>query len=242
MTEAEWLPCTDPLKMLDYLRCRLGKEDRKLRLFACALLRAYLWEFLTDKRSRRAVAVSERYGDGIATEKELAAARRNAKAAHRSLAKPDQAVTAPLTKMLAAGCAAAVAVKRGADAAQIWYGARLLVPGKGPDNPADLGRCGYISEIMGRRSNPRGCELLREIIGNPFRPVVVDPSWLTWQDATVKKLAQGIYHERTFDRLPILADALEEAGCTDADILSHCRGPGPHVRGCFVVDLCLGLS
>jgi hypothetical protein len=61
-----------------------------------------------------------------------------------------------------------------------------------------------------------------------------------WNESTVTELAQAIYTDRAFDRLPILADALEEAGCTDAAILEHCRGPGPHVRGCWVVDLLLG--
>jgi hypothetical protein len=70
--------------------------------------------------------------------------------------------------------------------------------------------------------------------------VAVGPSWLAWNDGTVVKLAQGIYDDRAFDRLPVLADALEEAGCDDADILDHCRRPGEHVRGCWVVDLLLG--
>jgi hypothetical protein len=81
---------------------------------------------------------------------------------------------------------------------------------------------------------------LREIFGNPFRPVAVEPSWLRWQDGTVVRIARAIYDERAFDRLPILADALEEAGCTNTDILSHCRQSGGHVRGCWVVDLLLG--
>jgi len=82
------------------------------------------------------------------------------------------------------------------------------------------------------------CGLLRDIIGNPFRSWTVDRSWLV---RNVVKVAQSIY-ERSFDKLPILADALEEEGCTDADILKHCREPGPHVRGCWVVDLLLGRS
>jgi hypothetical protein len=81
--------------------------------------------------------------------------------------------------------------------------------------------------------------LLRDIFGNPFRPTSVDPSWLT---STVAQLAEGIYQERAFDRMPILADALQDAGCDNEDILDHCRGPGPHVRGCWVVDLLLGKS
>jgi hypothetical protein len=69
--------------------------------------------------------------------------------------------------------------------------------------------------------------------------VTIDPRWLT---RTVSSLAGCIHDEAAFDRLPLLADALEDAGCTDTAILEHCRGPGPHVRGCWVVDLLLGRS
>lgn len=79
--------------------------------------------------------------------------------------------------------------------------------------------------------------LLRDIFGNPFRPVGVSPEWRT---ATAITLAGRMYESRDFDSMPILADALQDAGCDDADILDHCRGPGPHVRGCWVVDLVLG--
>jgi hypothetical protein len=81
------------------------------------------------------------------------------------------------------------------------------------------------------------CNLVRDIFGNPFHHVTHDPSWLT---PTVTSLATAIYEERAFDRLPILADALEDAGCTHAYILSHCRSGGEHARGCWVVDLLLG--
>jgi hypothetical protein len=80
-----------------------------------------------------------------------------------------------------------------------------------------------------------GCDLLREVLGNPFRPVSTDPSWLT---SRVVSHAEGIYAERAFDRLPILADVLQDAGCKNAAVLAHCRGP--HVRGCWVIDLVLG--
>jgi hypothetical protein len=82
--------------------------------------------------------------------------------------------------------------------------------------------------------------IIRDVFGNPFRPVTVEKTWRTWKDRTIVKLAKGIYEERAFERLPILADALEDAGCGNADLLAHCRGPGPHVRGCWVVDLLLG--
>jgi len=81
------------------------------------------------------------------------------------------------------------------------------------------------------------CEQFRDVAGNPFRPTAFNPRW---RSETAIALASSIYAERAFDRLPILADALEEAGCDHAEVLSHCRGPGPHVRGCWVVDLVLG--
>ncbi|QDU22206.1 hypothetical protein [Urbifossiella limnaea] len=80
-------------------------------------------------------------------------------------------------------------------------------------------------------------DLVRDIFGNPFRPVPFDPSWRT---EAVVGLARGMYESRDFGPIPVLADALEDAGCADADVLGHCRGPGPHVRGCWVVDLVLG--
>ena len=78
------------------------------------------------------------------------------------------------------------------------------------------------------------------IFGNPYRPVIVDSGWLTWNNSTVPKLAQDIYDNRAFDRLPLLADALVSAGCTNEDMLAHCRSGGEHARGCWVVDLVLG--
>lgn len=83
-------------------------------------------------------------------------------------------------------------------------------------------------------------ELLREIIGNPFQPITIDPAMRTWNAGCVERLAHAIYDERAFERLPILADALEEAGCDLAALLDHLRGPGPHFRGCWALDAVLG--
>ncbi len=80
-------------------------------------------------------------------------------------------------------------------------------------------------------------DLIRDIFGNPFRPVTLDPRWLS---STVLDLARTIYDERVWERMPILADALMDAGCDNEEILNHCRGPGPHVRGCWAIDLVLG--
>jgi hypothetical protein len=94
--------------------------------------------------------------------------------------------------------------------------------------------------------SPEACHqsaLIRDMTGNPFRTTLFDPSWLDWREATIPRLAQSIYEEHELPsgsldatKLSILADALEEAGCTDTGILEHLRGSGPHVRGCHVVD------
>lgn len=82
-------------------------------------------------------------------------------------------------------------------------------------------------------------DLVREVFGNPFRQMSIDQSWLT---PGVVKLAQSIYDGRAFDRMPELAAELENAGCNDVEVLSHCREPGTHVRGCWVLDITLGRS
>jgi hypothetical protein len=79
--------------------------------------------------------------------------------------------------------------------------------------------------------------LLRDICGNPFRPVMADPAW---QSPELNSLATKIYDRKAFDRLPQLAIALEDVGCDNPSVLDHCRLPGPHVSGCWVVDLVLG--
>jgi hypothetical protein len=81
--------------------------------------------------------------------------------------------------------------------------------------------------------------LLRDLFDNPFCRITLDPAWLTWNDGTIPKLARNIYDDRAFDRLPTLADALEAVGCHDNAILGHCRSEGPHVRGCWFVDVLL---
>lgn len=101
---------------------------------------------------------------------------------------------------------------------------------------------GGVQDFSNRREEVyrQGYMFVSDMLGNPFQPVLLDPAWLSWQTGTIPKLAHSIYQERAFDRLPILADALEEAGCDNAEILAHCRQPGVHARGCWVVDLVLG--
>lgn len=100
----------------------------------------------------------------------------------------------------------------------------------------------YVSSIRHAQMKIALVDLTREMFGNPFQPVALDSSWLAWNDGAIRKMAQAIYDGRRFADLPILADALEDAGCADAAILAHCRTPGEHVRGCWVIDLLLGKS
>jgi hypothetical protein len=219
VTEAEWLACTDPEKMLESL---LGKaSDRKLRLFAVAC--CWLsWGFIADDRNRRAVELAECLADGAAAGRDL----RRVRASTRD-------GTAWCTIMGSASEAALHAARSGAgDAARSAARDKAWAGREARDSAWRLTRAAARLTQAG---------VLRCIFGNPFRPSPPPPpTVLVWGDATVPKLAQGIYDERAFDRLPILADALEEAGCTNADILGHLRGPGPHYRGCWAVDLLLG--
>jgi hypothetical protein len=96
------------------------------------------------------------------------------------------------------------------------------------------------ARVAGERNDETlQCALVRCLFGNPFRPVAIDRAWLT---STVTSLAAQIYESRDFGAMPVLADALQDAGCENPDILDHCRNPGPHARGCWVVDLILGKS
>ena len=101
------------------------------------------------------------------------------------------------------------------------------------------GGCGEAEAFLGEDFAAQA-RLVRCVFGNPFRSVTVDSAWLAWEGGTARTLAQAINGERAFDRLPVLADALEDAGCADAGLLGHLRGPGPHSRGCWAVDLLLG--
>jgi hypothetical protein len=218
MTEAEWLACADPTLMLAFLRDKAG--DRKLRLFACACCRR-IWHLLTDERSRRAVEAGEEVVDARTNSDRhaLRVARKDAMNAERD----SDALPARAARSVVARSAYEASWRASRFAALAAPNARRDIPLATPEVQAELAA---------------QTSLLREIAGPlPFRPVTLNPAWLT---PTVKQLAQAIYHEKAFERLPILADALEDSGCTNADILNHCRQPGEHVRGCWVVDLILG--
>jgi hypothetical protein len=219
MTEAEWLKCVDPSAMLDFWYVTVSDFntystrpmcERKLRLFAVSCCRN-VWDHF-NKTLQRVIETGEDYADGRVTEEVAAEASDVALSeGGGDIDRLDELSSAAL------------------------YTAH---PGVEPDDILGMARDGvaYHTRLVERDYDTQAY-LVRDIFGNPFRPVTIDPTWLT---STVVALAQSIYQERAFDRLPILADALEDAGCTSQDILNHLRGGGDHCRGCWVVDLLLG--
>jgi hypothetical protein len=242
LTEDDWLTCATPEPMLRFLEWKVS--GRKLRLPPAERAHATpgtrrVAHLLVDERSRECVAMSERYAEGLANREEMKAARRAAWEAVSAEAIVSDAL------INAARAAARTAERWGAEAARMavheaaW--ALLNEAGEtGPEPPVEQGvwsaRAGAVV-FEGQRWR---CELLRDIAGNPFRPVAASPAWLAWDGGKLRRLAAGLYEDRQFGGLPVLADALEDAGCTDADLLDHCRSGGPHARGCWALDLLLG--
>jgi hypothetical protein len=217
MTEAEWLASVNTRAMLAFVSSR-GSE-RIWRLFAVACVRGVEGR-MRDARSRKALDVAERFADGAATRQELWAARARAEEAARQAHLDEWEEEARANFRLDPAYEAAWAARQAADAALACVAEEI-----------DLGRINEGLQLP---------DLLREIFGNPFEWKEVDPAWLSSNGGAARDLAQMIYDQRAFDLLPILADALEEAGCTDADVLGHLRGPGAHVRGCWALDLLRG--
>lgn len=239
--EPAWSACDDPVSMLFALRRRCS--DRKLRLFAAACCRR-IWHLLEDERSRRAVATLERYADQEETVEGLAIAAGEAQDAADGRCDENDCHAAGAVAMAVSFDAAADRVGGPEIVLLIELyvtigvaSAAARAPGDtahGDDEGADVAWAAAVK--IEQRAQ---ADLLRDIFGNPFRPVSIDPASLT---PVVLELARTIYDKRAFDRLPALAGAIQESGCDNADILSHCRGPGPHARGCWVIDLVLGNS
>jgi hypothetical protein len=247
VTEAEWLECSDPQKMLKLLR---GKaSDRKLRLFACACCRR-IWRHLEDERSRQAVEVAERYADGHASDEELADAEDAAGDANCDGMGAASAAVPPASADAYEAASALAdpdytlydnfldAVYHQWDAScGDYYTGKEKAGSTAPRKLSVEREIGRVAKARIEAERGAQAALLRDIFGNPFRLVALDPSW---RKPSVVKLARTIYDKRAFDRLPKLADALEKSGCDNADLLAHCRQPGEHVRGCRAVDLLLG--
>jgi hypothetical protein len=240
VTEAEWLNAADPQPMLDYLRGRA--TARKQRLFAVACCRR-IWHLLTDERSRRAVEFAERYADGQADEEDLRLAATGAETVAEALAvyagptDVNDESSAAFAALNATRTDGNVASYVAANAASAAYHEGAFAA-EDDDLMATLhGRPG--AAACRARERAEQADILRELFGNPFKPVSVDRAWLRWNGGTVSALAAEVYAESAFDRLPLLADSLEDAGCSETSLLGHLRGPGPHAHGCWALDLVL---
>jgi hypothetical protein len=266
MIESGWLACSEPEGTLELLQ---GKaSERKLRLFAIACCRR-IWGRINDGRSRAAVEFAEQFAEvGLARRGGRAAVERAAQAACREAEAACRQAEAACWEAEATGWGAAAARRR--KEAGITYATRMIFLNASKAALHTLAVSIWFSapRVAKSAANALGWEtmirshpwdlpawlpsaaaaeqeeqfhLLRDLFGPPGGPrPLLDPAWLGRREGAAHKLARAIYDERAFDHLPVLADALEDAGCGDAEILGHCRDGWPHVRGCWVVDLLLG--
>jgi hypothetical protein len=228
MNESQWLSCSEPEPMLNLL-LDTGVSDRKLRLFMAACCRR-VWQLLLDPVCREAVEVAEQYADGAADPLRLddAQSKAHERAAELSWGPYKEAAEAADWASWPDAGEAAALVSEATSRAAGWEAAG--------DNGEFMWRDGRV-----RAEQRSQCSLMRELVGPlAFRAVAVHPAWLRWNYGTVPAIARRIYEERAFHDMPILADALEDAGCTDPELLDHLRSGGEHVRGCWAVDLVLG--
>jgi hypothetical protein len=245
MTEADWLACADPEPLLELVRHKAS--DRKIRLFAVACCRR-VWSSFEHEEFRDAVRKAEAFADGLADRAEMLAAHEKARPIFPKLHDgkdngPGAALTAssfpgPPKSLwdriadalddpwwedeLDKGDPLGVALVTARHAA--WAAAVLQNQKNVSDAPATLAE---------RREQ---AALVRCVFGNPFRP---QPESATSLTREIGDLAEVIYAERAFDRMPLLADALEASGGTSADLIEHCRSGREHERGCWVLDLLL---
>jgi hypothetical protein len=250
MNEAKWLAATETKPMLEFLHTSGKASDRQLRLFSCACFQA-VWDLIPYDWGRQAAEAVERF-----LEKEISSAA--AAEAHALLqegfGRLNETRERHNTAILAVSWACLPLDPHEPEAERIDRRRRPLIAAEEAANYAARA-AGWPNPQQGWDWSPEVtagmerqlCQVLRDIFGNPFHPQpVVEPSVLLWQDGTVPRLGEAAYKERnlpggTLDarRLAVLADALEDAGATDTQLLEHLRGPGPHVRGCHAVDAIL---
>jgi hypothetical protein len=243
---------------------RFLSSERKLRLFACACCYRIM-HLIPTEASRQVVVVAERYAEGLADKTDLEAAlaasvqacqeRDNRRRNMGSVWTPVEghalnAVSRVFrTEEAGRGGAIRAAALAWATEAVIQAWQREAVEVAKLQNmdatclveaPATEAWTRAALEHEEAKESVRQAALLHDIVGNPFQIVTIDRAWLRWNAGCVEQIARRIYDDRRFADLPVLADALEEAGCDDAAILGHCRQPGDHARGCWVLDSLLG--
>lgn len=229
LTEAEWLGCSDPRAMLEFLPD--AGNERKFRLFGCACARR-VWDLLPEA-GQLVVDACEEQADGVGPARNLAGL------SDRVWAGGIQNLPSGKALGYAAGAARTCTSTAPRWAAQAWEPAASALAWHAAAQlpPWTLVRPAWDAALESARQ--LFCRLLRDLFV-PFRPVVLDPSWLAWERGVVRHLADDIYRGRDFAKLPVLADALEDAGCADEGILRHCRDESEHARGCWILDAVLG--
>jgi hypothetical protein len=231
MASELWLECEDADSLLRYFR--RSASERKRRLFAVACCRCAVRP--SDRKVQRFLITAERFADGLVTETELIAAQADAA---RLAEAADQAAAATIEPevgrwdsdyVLAGRANAAQAIlnslsttldaRMALDVVEtVWF----ALMNDGPLDQAEA-----------------WADWLRDL-RSPPRRVRLDPSWITANRGRVRRLAERLYAGKDWSALPVLADALEEAGCTSALLLDHLHSPGPHTLGCWALDLVLG--
>ena len=229
MTESEWLSSTNTRSLLEYIVQM--SPGRKHWLFACACCRS-VWHLLSNA-AQEFVEDVERSADGQGTVADLIVRFQGSDPYQHFRPLPivggnqaAEAVRSLSWPLLSCSSSTGICEVKGFP---FFVGSVSL------SSAEALAKTVSWAEAR----NPQA-DLIRDVFGNPFRTAAISPSWQKWNDGTVVKIAQVIYEERAFDRLPILADALEEAGCGDERMLDHGRVLRTHVRGCWLVDGLLG--
>ena len=245
MIEAEWLASSSPEPMLEFVRQTVS--DRKVRLFAVACCRR-VWSSLEHEEFRDAVLKAESFADGLVDKAEMVQAHQKAVVIFRDLHDgKDNGPGAALTASGVVGPRKTV-FQRIADALDDpWWedefdkGDRLapaLVTARSAARAAAhlQGFRNVLDSPATILEQREQAALMRCLFGNPFRPI----SRFDWATSEVRALADSMYTERAFDRMPLLGDALSAAGCTNSSMIEHCRLGGEHARGCWVLDTVLG--
>ncbi len=242
MTEQQWLAATDPVPMLEFLRSSGKASERKLRLFVVACCR-HADQLFPTERGQSILETAEWFAEGLS-----AAELWEAMAAGEVLDAPTGSESWALMMGLPPWWRMLMALQPGTThvlpqllrwlARAVGWAAHdadaaLRAP---PGEDLHVARHARAAALRAADAEQRvQCDLLRDIF-RPFHPLQFDPAWRTFE---VIALARDIYEQRDFARLPGLADVLERHGCADAELVAHLRGPGPHVRGCAVLDVLL---
>jgi hypothetical protein len=231
--------------MLEFQRCKAS--ERKLRLFAVECCRRASHLIFPDREVIEVLEVIERYVDGSASEDEVTAIGFNVMSLEEGGWSQTFVAAVPrgwkFVGCILNGTITTIARMADdiADVIRESANDRHAVLHAPLGEEIQTARAAWTS-AMSAWSHERAAQssLLRDIFGNPFRPVSLDPAWRTWHYGLLVSMARQMYDSRDFSDMAVLADAIEEAGCTNQDILAHCRSGGEHVRGCWVIDALLG--